>query len=122
MTLYALYSRPDRGPDALKAIKQRLFWSAMLFTPLWALVNRAWALMALWLAVVLAVILAVGIIGAQAGLALYVVFAVWCGFAAPQILERALIRRDWVAHGILDAMSAQAAESVWIAKRYGVRP
>lgn len=121
MTLFAIYSKPDDGPEAVEAVKLGFSWPAFLFTPVWALLHRAWLVLLVW--VITALILdQVGIvIGYGAAFSLYCVFALWVGFAAPQIRERGLERRNWLAHGDVSAPSVEGAETIWLTRLYGAR-
>ncbi len=121
MTIYAIYSKPDAGPEAIAAVPERFFWSAFLVTPFWALKNRSWAFFLLWLVVAVALGAAHGVIGTGAVTALYGLFALWSGFAAPAVAARALERRGYMAHGDLAAPDLETAERAWLERLYGER-
>lgn len=121
MTIFAMFSKPDAGPEAIAAVPERFVWSAFLFTPFWALANRAWGFFALWFLVLLALVLGHRFIGADAGLLLYGVFALWSGFAASENQARALQSSGWLAHGDLSAPDQTTAEALWLQRFYGAR-
>lgn len=122
MTLYAIFSKPENGPEAIRAVGERFVWSAFLFTPLWAGSRGAFGLIGLWALVVIALYLGAPHIGQDTALWLYSVFALWCGFAAPAVDERLLLRAGWIDHGTLVAPDTQAAELAWLNRIYGRRP
>lgn len=121
MTLFAIFSKPDDGPEAIEAIRHGFSWTAFLFTPIWALIHRAWLVLLVWVILVLTLDRLALAIGFDTAFALYGVFALWVGFAAPQIRERVLARRNWLAHGDVSAPSLESAELTWLSKVYGAR-
>lgn len=122
MTLYSLYSKPENGPEAIVAIGERFSVSALLFTPFWAVARGAWTIFLTWIGIVALLWLSSDAIGGAAALLLYVLFALWSGFAAPQAVGNALMRRGWIAHGELAAPNAAMAETLWLKIHYGARP
>ncbi|WP_116652452.1 DUF2628 domain-containing protein [Pelagibacterium sediminicola] len=121
MTVFAIHSRPDDGPEAIAAVPDRFVWTAFILTPVWALAKRAFWFFALWLAVAAGLWFAQTHIGADAALLLYLVFALWSGFAAPAIASRALKRAGWLTHGDLAAPDLETAERMWLERVYGPR-
>ena len=93
MTLYSIFEKPqakaakDRAPVA---IAERFSWSAMLLTPLYALLHGLWLLLLFWVALVIGLAFASRLIGPEAVGWLYVLVAVFLGFEAPAL------RRDWL--------------------------
>lgn len=122
MTLYSLYSKPENGPEAIAAIGEKFSVLAFLFTPLWALARGAWLFLMLWIGVAALLFLGRDVIGVDAAAALYLLFALWSGFAAPQIVGHALAGRGWIAHGELAAANAPMAETLWLKTLYGACP
>jgi hypothetical protein len=121
MTLYAIFTKPDKGPEALAALPERFVWSAFVLTPFWALSKRAWAFLVLWIVVTAALVASHQFIGTDAAMTLYLVFAIWSGFAAPAIAARVLERSGWLAHGELAAPDLETAERLWLERIYGAR-
>lgn len=121
MTLYSIYAKPEKGPDALFVLAEKFNWTAFLFAPLWAIFRGAFAYLVLWIAIAAGLFWSVPAIGEDVACALYIVFALWTGFAASQIAGRALLHRDWIASGELAAPDMVAAERLWLEKTYGVR-
>ena len=119
MTLYSIYAKPEKGPDALSVLGEKFSWAAFFFAPLWALTRGAFAYLALWIVIIAALVWTEPAIGTPATLALYAVFALWTGFAAPQIAGKALRHRDWMMRGELAASDAVAAERLWLERIYG---
>ncbi|WMT92258.1 hypothetical protein [Pelagibacterium sp. H642] len=122
MTLYSIYAKPEKGPEALLVLPERFIWSAFLFVPLWAILRGTWAYFVLWIVIAGALYWSVPLIGGEAAMALYAVFALWTGFAAPGIAARALQHRDWIASGEFSAPDQVTAERLWLEKTYGARP
>lgn len=122
MTLYSIYAKPEKGPEALLVLPDRFIWSAFLVAPFWALLNGAWAYLAFWMLVAAALFWSARLIGGDAAMALYAVFALWTGFAASQIAARALEHRDWIATGEVSAPDRVTAERLWLEETYGARP
>ena len=120
MTLFSIYAKPEAGPDALIVLPDRFSWTAFVFTPLWAIVHGTVLFALVWVAVVLGLRLGAPRIGGDTALALYALFALWSGFAAPQIAAKAMEHRRWMALGEVSAPSAPDAERIWLGRRYGV--
>ena len=110
MTLFAILD-PKPGQTALPAaIAEKFSWLAALLPPVFLLRHGLWLeLVALVLAVV-ALILAARVIGDDAAGLLYVLGALWLGFAAPALRRAALLRHGWHARGPLVAASADLAQ------------
>ena len=110
VTLFAILD-PKPGQTALPAaIAEKFSWLAALLPPVFLLRHGLWLeLVALVLAVV-ALILAARVIGDDAAGLLYVLGALWLGFAAPALRRAALLRRGWHARGPLVAASADLAQ------------
>lgn len=121
MTIFAILTKPDAGPEALEAVPEKFVWSAFIFTPLWALFHRAFGFLALWFALVLVLYAAHFAFGAAISVLAYGLFALWAGFAAPQIKTHAMQRQGWMAHGELTAIDVESAERVWLERNYGAR-
>lgn len=119
MTVYAIFSKPEDGPEAIEPVPDRFVWAAALVPPLWALARGAWSLLLLW---ILTVALLSGVepyLGGETVGWLYLLFALWCGFAAPGFAMRTLMRRGWIANGDLVAGNKDMALARWLALTYG---
>ena len=121
MTLYAIYAKPENGPDAISILADKFSWGAFLFAPLWAISRGAIAYLLLWIAVAGGLFLLVPRIGDDIAGLLYLIFALWTGFAASSIAGQALEGRNWIASGVLAAENTIAAERMWLEKNYGFR-
>lgn len=122
MTLYAIYAKPEAGPEAIAVLGDRFSWGAFLLTPFWALARGAVAFLCLWAIIAIGLYLAAPHIGDDVAILLYVVFALWAGYAAPQIAGRVLRRRNWITRGELVAPNLETAERLWLEMTYGARP
>lgn len=99
MTVYSVYARQS---DAPLAVADRFSWSAALVPPIHALVHGLWAMLALWVVKVLALVAAGFWVGGGASFWLYVLLAVWFGFSAAGFRRRkadkpGAYRGDWIA-------------------------
>ncbi len=99
MTVYSVYARQS---DAPLAVADRFSWSAALVPPIHALVHGLWAMLGLWVIKVVALVAAGLWIGSGAAFWLYVLLAVWFGFAASGFRRRkagksGTWRGDWIA-------------------------
>ena len=119
MTLYAIYAKPDRGPEALSVLRDGFSWMAFLFAPLWAIGRGAVLYFIVWCVVAGGLVWAIPLVGPGAALGLYGVFALWTGFAATSIAGRALLSRDWIETGELTAPDKVTAERLWLERTYG---
>jgi hypothetical protein len=121
MTLYAIHTQPDAGPEAIAITREAFSWTAFVFTPLWAIAHRLWLLLLAWLAIVgIACGLAV-FAGPDAGIWTYLAFALWCGFASAQLIGYGLEKRGYIAHGEILAPDPDTAEMLWLDSHYGAR-
>lgn len=101
MTLYSLYARENQAPIA---VADRFSWSAALLPPVHAIAHGLWAMLGLWVIKVLGLMLLGLWIGGGAAFWLYVLVAVWLGFAAAGFARRkaeatGTYQGDWVADG-----------------------
>ena len=122
MTLYSIYAKPENGPDAIWVLPDRFSWAAFLFAPVWALIRGAIAYLVLWLVVTLGLVLLASRLGSELAVLLYLIFALWTGFAAAAIAGRALEGRNWIPSGEIAADSTPTAERIWLNRNYGSRP
>ncbi len=114
MTVYSVYAREG---DLPAAVPDRFRWSAALLPPVHALLHRAWAMLALWLVITVAIVVASLWIGGEAGFWLYVLFAAWLGFAAPEFHARALARRGWRHGSEIVAADEDLALLTWLSRK-----
>lgn len=121
MTLYAIYAKPENGPDAIWVLPDKFSWAAFLFAPLWAIARGAVAYLVLWIIVAGGLWLLAPRIGGDVSALLYLSFALWTGFAASPIAGRALEGRNWIPSGQLAADSITSAERIWLERNYGSR-
>ena len=91
MTLYSAFGRT--GEPAL-AVPEKFSWAALLVPPLFALYHGLWLMLALTVLAIVAIGALATIIGGGAAFWLYVLLALWCGFAAPD-LRRFTLRKNW---------------------------
>ncbi|WP_417579020.1 hypothetical protein [Pelagibacterium sp.] len=122
MTLYAIYAKPENGPDAILVLPEKFNWSAFVFAPFWAIARGALAYLVLWIVIAGGLYWLSPVIGGDSAALLYAIFALWTGFAAAAIAGRALEGRNWIASGEVAADSTTAAERIWLKRNYGPRP
>jgi hypothetical protein len=90
-------------------VADRFSWSAALVPPLHALVHGLWLMLAIWVAKVAGLVLVSVWIGAEASFWLYVLAAIWLGFAAAGFRRRKAeaagrYAGEWIAEGEDDAL------------------
>lgn len=112
MTIYAVYTRErDKAGLESRAIAERFSWSATLFAPLWMLAHGLAMEFILWLAFVIALVVASDFIGDGASFWLYVLAAILIGFEAGALRRAALVRGGWHYRGEAVAGTADVAEA-----------
>ena len=111
MTLFAIYDRSSAVPAA---IAEKFSWLAFLLPPVFALVHRLWLLLIGYIVAVIALGFAATILGGGATFWLYVLFALWIGFAAPSLRRHALVHRGWSHHGDRVAAAPDLAALSWL--------
>ena len=111
VTLFAIYERQSAAPAA---IPEKFSWLAFLLPPVFALVHRLWLLLVAYIVAVIALGFAATILGGGATFWLYVLFALWIGFAAPGLRRHALVHRGWSHHGDRVAAAPDLAALSWL--------
>ena len=114
MTVYSVYARDG---DLPAAVPDRFRWSAALLPPVHALAHRAWAMLALWLAGTVAIVVLSIWIGGGAAFWLYLLFATWLGFAAPEFHARSLARRGFRHGSEIVAADEDLALLTWLSRK-----
>lgn len=109
MTLYAIFD-PKAGEARLPAaIPEQFSWAGALVPPVFLLLHGLWLETAAWLLGVAALVVLSPFLGAAA-FWLYVLGAVWLGFAAPSFRRHALRSRGWRLRGERIAADADLAQ------------
>lgn len=99
MTLYAIFDPKPGRPDLPAAIPETFSWFAALLPPFFLMAHGLWLELVAW-AVKLAVLIVLSaFIGGDAAFALYLLVAIWLGFAAPGLRRHALTWRGWTHRG-----------------------
>ena len=111
VTLFAIYERQSAAPAA---IPEKFSWAAFLLPPVFALRHGLWLLLLFYVAAVIALGLAASILGGAATFWLYVLFALWIGFAAPSLRRHALSSRGWSHRRNVTAAAADLAALSWL--------
>ncbi len=94
MTLFAIFE-PKAGADEIPAaIAERFSWLAFLLPPVFAIAHGLWLELAGFIALIIALSFADSYVG-QASNWLYVLLALWIGFAAPSLMRAKLSRAGW---------------------------
>ncbi|WP_186767052.1 DUF2628 domain-containing protein [Devosia ginsengisoli] len=110
MTLYAIFD-PKPGKPALPAVVPETFsWLAAILPPVFLVVHGLWLELVAWLLKVAALVVLSRFIGDGAAFLLYVVAAIWLGFAAAGLRRHALQWRGWTFRGPRIAPSADLAQ------------
>ena len=110
MTLYAIFDS-HRASFALPAVvPAKFFWFAAILPPVFLSVHRLWLELAAWLLGLAVLVVASIVLGGAAAFSIYILGAIWLGFAGPDLIRRALLRRGWTARGERVADSADMAQ------------
>lgn len=110
MTLYAIYDPEPGKPDLPAVIPEAFSWFAAILPPVFLAVHGLWLELAAWLLKVVALAALSLVIGGDAAFALYLLVAIWFGFAAPGFRRHALKWRGWSHRGERVATSADLAQ------------
>lgn len=110
---------PRTGSDPLKTvfIGDRFSWGAALLPPVWALIYALWLEAFGWFVMTALIAVAGLFIGGEAAVWLYMLFALWIGFAASDLRLAALERRGNVSAGTRIAEDEFLAERDWLEEK-----
>src|SRR5690606_18639588 len=106
-----------RLDEAPAVVADRFSWFAALLPPVYGLVHRLWLPTAGWLILAIAIGASGLVIGEEAALWLYILFAVLIGFEAPALRRRALRRQGYVYRTELVAPADDLAQVEWVRRR-----
>ena len=117
MTVHAVYVPEHLAPDpavaveAAEIVRERFSVAAFLFGPLWLLRHRAWPELVGFFLLTVAVVAALRFFPALSGEAgeLYLLFALFIGFASADIRGRALERRGFRLRDVVVATKPDEA-------------
>lgn len=110
MTLYAIYDPKPGQSDLPAAIPERFSWLAALLPPLFLMRHGLWLELLAWVLKLVALVLLSRVIGGDAAFALYLLAAIWLGFAASGLRRHALSWRGWQHRQDRVALSADLAQ------------
>ena len=109
MALYAIFDPKPDTADLPAAIPEQFSWLAVLLPPVFLLLHGLWLEMLAWVLMVAALVVLTPFLGAAA-FWLYVLGAIWLGFAAPSFRRHALQSRGWRLRGERIAADADLAQ------------
>lgn len=99
MTLYAIFDpRPGR-PALPAAVPERFSWLAAMLPPVYLVGHGLWLELVAWLLALVMLAVLAPLLGSDATVLLYLLGAVWLGFAAAGLRRHALVRRGWIHRG-----------------------
>ena len=110
VTLYAIYAPRAGRPDLPAAIPEKFSWTAAILPPVYLLAHGLWLELLVWTAKLVVLVYLARVIGGEAASALYLLGAIWLGFAASGLRRDALTRRGWRLRGHRVALSAELAQ------------
>jgi len=110
MTLYAIFDPKPGRRDLPASIPEKFSWFAAILPPVFLVSHGLWLELVAWLLKVVALVVLSGFIGGDASCALYLLVAIWFGFAAPGFRRHALQWRGWTHRGERVAVSADLAQ------------
>lgn len=95
MTLYAIYDPKPGRPDLPAVIPEHFSWFAALLPPVFLLQHGLWLECVAWAIKLVLLVLLSTVIGGAAAFALYLLVALWLGFAASGLRRHGLAWRGW---------------------------
>lgn len=95
MTVYSVFANPQATEPVPLVVPQRFSWLAALLPPVFMLVHRTWLALVLYAIGVVGLWYGGSFVGAQAVVWLYVLLALWLGFAASGLRAMALRHRGY---------------------------
>jgi hypothetical protein len=110
VTLYAIFDPKPGRHDLPMAIPEKFSWFAALLPPVFLVAHGLWLELVAWLLKVMALVVLSRFIGDGAVAMLYLLVAIWVGFAAPGFRRHALQWRGWTPRGMRVAASADLAQ------------
>lgn len=110
MTLYAIFDPKPGKADLPAAIPEKFSWFAASLPPVFLAAHGLWLELVAWMLEVAALVVLSRLIGDEAAVLLYLLGALWLGFAAPGLRRHALAWRGWTHRGALVALSADMAQ------------
>jgi hypothetical protein len=110
VTLYAIYDPKPGKPALPAAVPEKFSWLAALLPPVFLVLHGLWLELLGFALAVVALVLLTRVIGDDATFPLYVLGAVWLGFAAPGLRRHALAWRGWTHRGTRVALSPDLAQ------------
>ncbi|WP_137150470.1 DUF2628 domain-containing protein [Devosia sp. FKR38] len=110
MTLYAIFDPKPGRPDLPVAVPERFSWLAALLPPLFLIAHGLWLELVAFVLKLVALLVLADYIGGDAAFGLYLLVALWLGFAAPGLRRHALVWRGWTHRGTRIALSAEMAQ------------
>ncbi|EJW13248.1 hypothetical protein A33M_0105 [Rhodovulum sp. PH10] len=128
MAVYAVLEPPARADGQATAAEDFRFvrdgfdWAAFLFGPLWMLWHRLWRTLLAYLAVMVVLSVAVGLLGVTPGWrsVAFGLVGLLIGLEAATLRRAALVRAGWRDHGIVVGDDRESAEqrffSAWVAR------
>lgn len=110
MTVFAIYDPKPGRADLPMAVPERFSWLAALLPPVFLIAHGLWLELVAYALKVVALVVLSGFIGGDAAFALYLLAALWLGFAAADLRRHALVWRGWTHRGERIALSADMAQ------------
>lgn len=110
MTLYAIFDPRPGKPDLPAVLPEAFGWFAAVLPPVFFALHGLWLELVAWLLKVAALVVLARFIGDDTAILLYLLVAVWIGFAAPGFRRHALHWRGWTHRGDHVAATADLAQ------------
>ena len=110
MTLYAIFDPKPGRPGLPAAVPEKFSWLAAILPPVFLLAHGLWLELVAWCGAILALLVLAGFVGGDVAALLYLLGAIWLGFAAPGFRRHALQWRGWRHRGERVAPSADTAQ------------
>ena len=115
MTLFAIYEPKFGARDAApRAVPEKFSWTALLLPPVFFMRHGLWIELAGFIIALVGLSYAADYLGQDTVVGLYLISALWLGFAAASIRRAGLGRAGWRYRTELTAPAADTAQLVWL--------
>jgi hypothetical protein len=110
VTLYTIIDPKPGQPDLPLVLADSFSWTAAILSPFYFVAHGLWLELIAWGLALIALVLLARVIGTEAAAYLYLLGAIWIGFAASSLRQGALLRGGWRRRGDVFAADRDMAQ------------